>query len=342
MTTEGSSISEIDIQPEDQTVFDRLKSTGHITHGLRRVMTQQWNLCVSCNRQVPPRRPAFAGYTSDGTPMLVGACCADHLRELATPVYWTGTLNLSIEDRQSVWRYMDFAKFVAMLQQEGLYFPRADKLEDPFEGAIGLARRELDWDRHYLEFFRDAVTTPPPGYPQTDLSEEQVESEAKRLLKDLKAGSSHARSTLVSCWHENDVESEALWRLYCSPQTPGIAIRSSVGKLWESTAEDASAIVGRVHYLDFRHSFATIQNERIFCKRRSLNHEREVRIAIRNDHESPVAGKTLNCDLGVLIEQVIISPFAPLWFIDVVTDTIERFGYALEVRQSELLEEPFY
>ena len=33
-----------------------------------------------------------------------------------------------------IWRYMDFTKFVSMLQKGGLIFSRADKLGDPFEG----------------------------------------------------------------------------------------------------------------------------------------------------------------------------------------------------------------
>ena len=49
---------------------------------------------------------------------------------------------------------MEFAKFVAMLQQRGLYLPSVHGLEDQFEGAIGLARRELDWDEFYLSYFR--------------------------------------------------------------------------------------------------------------------------------------------------------------------------------------------
>ena len=305
-------------------------------------MTQQWNRCVSCNQEIPQGRPAFAGYETGGGSLLVGACCAHQLGELATPVYWTGTLDLSVEDAQSVWRYMDFAKFVAMLRQGGLYFPSVDELEDKFESAIGLARRETDWDEFYLGYFRKVVVTRPPGFSQPDWSEERIESEANRLLEQLKAGSSRARNLLVSCWHANDMESEALWRLYSPPPTPGVAIRTTVGQLWEATTQDASAVVGRVQYLDFRRSFATVQNERIFCKRLSLSHECEVRVTLQSENENPAKGKTLTCDLMALINDVTMSPFAPPWFHDVVSGVMEKFGYAFEVRQSELLEEPFF
>jgi hypothetical protein len=76
----------INIQRADQAVFNRLKSTGRITHGLRRVMTQQWNKCLICNHVVLGGRPVFAGYDAENTPLLVGACCAERLAELATPV----------------------------------------------------------------------------------------------------------------------------------------------------------------------------------------------------------------------------------------------------------------
>lgn len=36
-----------------------------------------------------------------------------------------------------LWRYMDFTKFVAMLNNKALYFCRLDHLGDPFEGAKG-------------------------------------------------------------------------------------------------------------------------------------------------------------------------------------------------------------
>jgi len=61
-----------------------------------------------------------------------------------------------------------------------------------------------------------------------------------------------------------------------------------------------------------------------------------------NDYQKPVLGKTVVCDLNALIEKVIISPFASVWFADVVSEVIGKFGYNLKVRSSELLDEPFY
>jgi hypothetical protein len=335
-------LSEIDIQPEDQAVFDRLSSDGRITHQLRRMITQQWNVCVSCYMPIPDKRPAFAGYSQDNQPLLVGACCSESLARLASPIYWTGGINLSISEEQSVWRYMDFAKFVAMLRQQGLYFTSAKNFSDPFEGAIGLANNQEKWDNHHLELFREAISIFPSGNPKVGKSKQELEEEAQRLLKDFKMSTPHVRNTLVSCWHENDDESEALWQLYCPLLGPGLAIKTTVGDLWDATSEAGRAIVGRVKYMDFRKSYASIQNERIFCKRRSLSHEREVRIAINNDSKEPIDGLELSCDLEKLIHEIVVSPFAPPWFLDVLTDTVEKFGYSFKLRPSSINEEPFY
>ncbi|WP_170756176.1 hypothetical protein [Ruegeria lacuscaerulensis] len=335
-------MSDINIQPEDQAVFDRLKSDGRITHRLRRMMTQQWNTCVSCGRNTPQGRPVFAGYDENKKELLVGACCSDRLAHLATPVYWTGTLNLSAPDSSKVWRYMDFTKFVAMLMQQGLYFTTAENFSDPFEGAIGLADRETIWDNYYLDFFRQAVTTAPPGYTPPKLSDQEVEAEAHRLLKSIKATSTHVRKSLVNCWHENDDESEVLWQLYSPPSETGLAIQSTVGNLWEAASNSDQAIVGRVHYLDFRKRYASIQSERIFCKRQSLSHEREIRIVLQNDRNEPSNGQVLKCELRNLIDGIVISPFAPSWFVDVLNSTIAKFGFEFDIRPSSINDEPFF
>jgi hypothetical protein len=264
------------------------------------------------------------------------------LGELATPVYWTGTLNLSVGESQAVWRYMDFAKFVAMLQQGGLYFSRADQFDDRFEGATGLASKQCQWEEFYLDYYRKVIVTAPPSSTPQRLSAEQIEREAQRLLQSTKAITAQSRNLLLNCWHNSAIESEALWRLYCPPPTLGVALKANVGRLWDVTAPDATAIVGRVHYLDFKQEFATIQKERIFCKRKSLSHENEVRIVLENDRKEPAVGKWLRCDLSVLIEVAVVSPFAPPWCEEVVKAVISQYGYNLNVIRSELLDVPFY
>lgn len=37
---------------------------------------------------------------------------------------------------QTLWRYMDFTKFMSLLEDETLVFPRVDQFEDPYEGFL--------------------------------------------------------------------------------------------------------------------------------------------------------------------------------------------------------------
>src|SRR5260370_23091489 len=58
-------------------------------------------------------------------------------------------LGIPIPSDQAVkiWRYMDLAKFVGLVDRDTLFFSRADLLGDPFEGSVTQAEllaREMD------------------------------------------------------------------------------------------------------------------------------------------------------------------------------------------------------
>ncbi|OAF09231.1 hypothetical protein AXW67_26915 [Bradyrhizobium neotropicale] len=46
-----------------------------------------------------------------------------------------------------IWRYMDLAKYLSILNSSGLFFPRATSFEDPFEGS---APRTIVSTREYI------------------------------------------------------------------------------------------------------------------------------------------------------------------------------------------------
>jgi hypothetical protein len=43
-----------------------------------------------------------------------------------------------------IWRYMDFTKFVALLEARSLFFVRVAHLDDPFEGSFPVSQTPLD------------------------------------------------------------------------------------------------------------------------------------------------------------------------------------------------------
>lgn len=309
---------------------------------LRRLERDSHERCSQCGRLFTRGDNAHSGFLGDGSAAFVGDCCAGKLVRTAHKRYW---FPLSFEMPPSdavLWRYMDLAKFIALLKDQSLYFARSDLLGDPFEGAKGSQRRRADWDSFYLESFREAVRNPPPGV-DISLSSEEVEAEAQRLLREMEAGgSARRRMTYVSCWHESDHESDALWARYGGDGSGAVAIRTTAGQLNEALGDDPGIHIGRVQYLDFSREFAG-PNDAFFRKRRSFRHEREVRALIdRFDPHAPKPGHLVPIDVSVLIDSVVVSPIAPAWFSDVVREVGTRFRLEVEPVHSQLSDEPFF
>jgi hypothetical protein len=75
--------------------------------------------------------------------------------------------------------------------------------------------------------------------------------------------------------------------------------------------------------------------ERFTRKRRSCEHEREVRAIVPFVRDGSAAGLAVECDLSQLIEEVRVAPSAPSWFRDLVEAVAERHDLSVLVRQSD-------
>lgn len=228
-----------------------------------------------------------------------------------------------------IWRYMDFTKFVAMLDTGGLYFARSDRFDDPYEGATSHANPAL----------RERVYQDQPIPPE--------------IAKQISSFNQWVRHwTYLNCWHLNDHESAAMWKLY-GVTHESIAIRSAFAKLQAALA-GGDVFLGLVRYIDYQTDWLPEGNAfwPFVHKRKSFEHEREVRGVIQNLPKqndqipiglpNPEQGCIITVDLNLLIDHVTISPTAPLWFVDLVQHTVERFGYQFKISQSSLTQQPIY
>lgn len=284
---------------------------------------------------------ALAGYDLHGAPAYVGPCCEAILKERASHIYWAWHADRRCAPGQKLWRYIDLARFMSMLEERGLYFARIDKLGDPFEGAVGIAARLPVWEEHTKDYLRQAMLAPPAGGRR--LSSQELEEHAESLLGEMRQAQAHERQrAFVSCWHANTVESEALWRLYCPPPQAGVLIQTTAEALEASFGPDASIEIGHVQYLDFKTAFAG-PYERIFAKRKSLSHEAEVRAVFeRMPMNDPPPGFLVPIDLERLVHAIVPSPFAPPWLHELIAKMLKRHDVHLPLRASELLAEPFF
>lgn len=228
-------------------------------------------------------------------------------------------------DDETIWRYMDFTKFVDLLSTKTLYFCRADRFDDPFEGSVPT--------RHHEKRIRE-LTKKYPGFEQ-------------ELSLYARAGENFRRFVFISCWHRNEFESAALWKLYLK-SNEGIAIQSSRHRLSRSVSNSRVPVwTVPVQYIDFVADDPPVPTRwaPFRYKRKSFEHERELRAMVFADGTartkrlaaSPAAdGLRVKTDLKVLIESVYVSPTAPKWFARLVEDVARTFRLKVTVKQSSI------
>ncbi|PEC54168.1 hypothetical protein COK56_01520 [Bacillus cereus] len=237
---------------------------------------------------------------------------------------------------QRIWRYMDFTKFMSMLDKEEIYFTRSDKFIDKFEGTFPKANQAM---RPLM--YRGIVS------PE---NQEILFAQQDKVLKY------YREFVTINCWHMNDYESAAMWDLYLK-SNEGIAIQSNVGRLIESFESCPEEIrFGEVKYRDFNIEPVRMNApmDMFIYKRKSFEHEREIRAIhklpfklakegwVDDEAESPVKhGLGISCDIRVLIERVYISPTAPIWFEELVRSMCDKFNLNRRVFKSELSELPY-
>ncbi|MFA5922238.1 MAG: hypothetical protein WC856_13260 [Methylococcaceae bacterium] len=221
-----------------------------------------------------------------------------------------------------VWRYMDFTKFVSFIESRRLYFTRADKFDDPFEGS---------WPK---------LNVAARGTP--------IKGEYSRLCQNM------PRYNAINCWHMNEHESAAMWKLYLKSDE-GIAIQSTYLKLRESINDDEKVYLGVVKYIDYESECIDAGNllSPFVSKRKSFEHEREIRALVQKwpthngksfefDQETIIHGIKIKVDIEKLIEKIYIAPSAPDWFSGLVNAVVQHYGYNFNVVHSKMNERPIF
>jgi hypothetical protein len=232
------------------------------------------------------------------------------------------------DDGVAIWRYLDLAKFVSLLQSGSLYFPRADLLGDPHECTVPektLAARRAHTAAPPREAWEHAVGLDPP-----------------RVLVP--------RAVFVSCWNVSEYENAALWSVYGK----SIAIETTFGALRDSFASlDEPVHIGFVKYIDYDTDEFPPDNllHAVVHKRRFFENERELRAVILGeptfsdwhylDASSSWLGDrrpavTVPVDLSSLIARVWIAPDQKM-LRDVVGGLLQRYDLPdVEVHPSGL------
>ncbi len=206
---------------------------------------------------------------------------------------------------------MDFTKFVSLIDSSRLYFTRPDKFDDPFEGSVP-KRNLVPFLSGYCRNMREEVA--------------------------------------INCWHLSEYESAAIWKLYLKSDE-GIAIQSTYSRLRQSFINSEPIFLGTVTYIDYEKD--EMVGGHVFTphlhKRRSFEHEREVRAIIdktlTGDKKNQITiehGVKIKVDLELLIDKIYVAPNAPNWLSDLVEAVVNRYGYNFKVVHSDLNKQPIF
>lgn len=316
------------------------KMTHNHTRELDRFYKEHHENCTNCGDAFRDGMCAHLGYLQDGSSAVLCDRCSDLLKETVVRYHWQSDEFESPLPNEKLWRYMDLSKLISLFYTKSLYFAAADSFEDPFEGAKGIEARKKKWDDFYLQFFKEAIITAPSG-EKKNWTDEELEAYAKKLLMQMdKAGEKERKYTYISCWHSNNYESEAMWKLYAVNVTNAIAIQTTTRRLYEALDRNPYIDIGKIKYIDYRNTFAPV-NGSYWYKRKAFEHEREVR-AILRDHRHTGLGVAVPVDTERLIERIYISPYAPKWFEEVVYSVMEKYSIDKPVVRSDMMDKPFY
>ena len=280
-------------------------------------------------------------------------------------------------DRPSVttrlWRYTDLSKFIDLLSSGKLWLTNAEILaaDDPYEGTPGAVQfphrmwRTLDEVPEQLRAqILEMHSRGTDGGPEAAFGGWFMGEEQRCITTQ-----SGRRDYYINCWHASDYESVAMWKIYGSPGA-GVAIVTNCARLEAALSENSEVFyIGAVQYRD--PSFVQIGYPNAFdpimLKRSSYSYEQEVRLVhwhtgelhdaladsswndetmrfddIIDDPRPVRPGMSFNCNIDVLIEGVIVSPFAPLWYAPMIERVRERFGHRFPIQRSTLLDAPLF
>ena len=224
------------------------------------------------------------------------------------------------KDKDTVWRYISFEKFANILATESLFFSRADKYDDKFEGYI------------------------------PELIMRYYESAGISVVPELR------QYIMCNCWHHSNEESMAMWDKY-HLRNNGIAIKTTMGNLKNSLPNEPNIFIGKVDYevesIENRNQIEMPEDKEnllyypYFYKRKPFEYEQEVRAIIdiaSIPRDNPYEfGKPLEINVQILIgenSEVIVSPHADEWIARTLGLIVKRYEFRFSVNRSKLLDPP--
>ena len=260
---------------------------------------------------------------------------------------------LAINDSESIWRYMDYFKFISLIKENALYFCRIDNFSDKYEGTFAKTNLETQI------------------FPQIPNSEGSIIEKDRKLIHE--AAVDIMRLIYVNCFTIRSSESPRMWEEYTTDSN-SVVIKSSFLSLKKSFTryEGDNGVftemnISKVNYVDYDSHFMPEWSVLIpfIHKKKDFEFEQELRLfatipdidmavgqcnsELLETKGSPSIAEYLHLgvipdypsllisvDPNILIEQVIVHPDSTGEFIEKVRNDCKIYGLNAEVVRSSL------
>ena len=260
--------------------------------------------------------------------------------------------NLEHDDlSKKAWRYLDFSKFIALLESRSLYFSPVSRFEDCYEGVYNCLN-EVDF--YGIDFNDNSGNPTLMPFDRLQYSNNPIAIENSTNIKATytRLQNSCIQATGVNCWHLGDNESHAMWKVFLK-SNEGVAIQTTVKDLMEAIyPTEYSVKIGKIKYIDYQNDKIDLFGkpnfwftEPFFRKNLYFSHEKELRLVINKTKHFGKIGKSVDIfdfcdnvivplpedgvqlpvDVDRILKNLYISPYAPKWFNDIVQMVCKRW-----------------
>lgn len=238
---------------------------------------------------------------------------------------------------------MDFSKLIDLLENSSMFFPTVGLFEDRLEGVHNAIGENDFYDiTNEGQFIR--IDRP------LDKRQEENSSKFKSFLSQYVEAIKD--SVGISCWRISQHESHAMWKIFLN-SIEGIAIKTTPKDFIDSIQvrnDSQNIYLGKVKYINYKNEKVPIDNmfNALFHKNIYFEHEKELRVLVyevensserlfdfSNLKKTVPPGMTVNLDCKKMIKEVVVSPYAPKWFFDLVKKlVIEKYQLNVPIKWS--------
>ena len=225
-----------------------------------------------------------------------------------------------LKDDAILWRYMDIAKFISMLEQNAIWLARADTFGDKHEGRFPHEMRE------YIK----------KAYENFDKKDDSPINDVNDFQDFL------IKNTFISCWHHNLEENMVMWEIYGKNKN-AVAIQTTVEGIWNNVnTSDLSGYAMIFKDVIYKNADEIkgllLYEDCFFRKRKHFSFEKEVRISLDTyDRDKPTKntpdGYKLPVCLNGMVDKVLVHPDSKAWFLDAVNSIADNYELHVPVER---------